>query len=121
MLVSPMDGPVSALKSPQLFCSRGPFRLPTRNKAPFQPDTTPPSASFPRYGRKSAKSRSQVSMTDERRQLYELPLYRRDSIGSAYHVLTFEARGPLHTRAGQFAMVRSVTWGEAPLLPRPMS
>ena len=26
-----------------------------------------------------------------------------------------------HNAPGQFAMVRSATWGEAPLLPRPMS
>jgi dihydroorotate dehydrogenase electron transfer subunit len=50
-----------------------------------------------------------------------LPLHRRDSIGSLYHVLTFDAETPLPARAGQFAMVRSATWGEAPLLPRPMS
>lgn len=56
-----------------------------------------------------------------RRRLWNLNLYRRDSIGSAYHVLTFESREPLAARAGQFAMVRSATWGEAPLLPRPMS
>jgi dihydroorotate dehydrogenase electron transfer subunit len=48
-------------------------------------------------------------------------LHRRDSIGTAYHVLTFEAASPLAARAGQFAMVRSAAWGQAPLLPRPMS
>jgi dihydroorotate dehydrogenase electron transfer subunit len=52
-------------------------------------------------------------------------LHRRDSIGTAYHVLTFEAGSvtgaPLVARAGQFAMVRSAAWGQAPLLPRPMS
>src|SRR5262249_15772512 len=42
-------------------------------------------------------------------------------IGSAYHVLTFEAEAPIDARAGQFAMVRAATWGDAPLLPRPMS
>jgi dihydroorotate dehydrogenase electron transfer subunit len=36
-------------------------------------------------------------------------------------VLTFEAKEPIVASAGQFAMVRSTTWGEAPLLPRPMS
>jgi dihydroorotate dehydrogenase electron transfer subunit len=36
-------------------------------------------------------------------------------------VLTFDAEVPLSAAAGQFAMVRSATWGEAPLLPRPMS
>jgi len=56
-----------------------------------------------------------------KRRLYKLALHRRDSIGAAYHVLTFEAPEPLDVRAGQFAMVRGATWGEAPLLPRPMS
>jgi dihydroorotate dehydrogenase electron transfer subunit len=55
------------------------------------------------------------------RRLSRLLLHRRDSIGSAYHVLTFEADAPLAARAGQFAMVRSAAWGQAPLLPRPMS
>ena len=55
------------------------------------------------------------------RRLYTLPLHRRDSIGSAYHVLTFDAPEPIDALPGQFAMVRSSTWGEAPLLPRPMS
>lgn len=50
-----------------------------------------------------------------------LPLHRRDSIGAAYHVLTFEADAPIVARAGQFAMVRGAAWGDAPLLPRPMS
>src|SRR4051812_4281585 len=55
------------------------------------------------------------------RRLHRLALHRRDSIGSAYHVLTFEAAEPIVTLAGQFAMVRPATWGSAPLLPRPMS
>jgi dihydroorotate dehydrogenase electron transfer subunit len=55
------------------------------------------------------------------RQLARLRLHQRDSIGTAYHVLTFETDAPLAARAGQFAMVRSATWGRAPLLPRPMS
>jgi dihydroorotate dehydrogenase electron transfer subunit len=55
------------------------------------------------------------------RRLFTLSLHRRDSIGSAYHVLTFEAPDPIDARPGQFAMVRSSTWGDAPLLPRPMS
>ncbi|HVY48424.1 MAG TPA: hypothetical protein VHB21_21195, partial [Minicystis sp.] len=48
-------------------------------------------------------------------------LHRRDAIGSLYHVLTFEPEAPIEGAAGQFAMVRSATWGDAPLLPRPMS
>jgi dihydroorotate dehydrogenase electron transfer subunit len=56
-----------------------------------------------------------------RRALHRLLLHRRDSIGSAYHVLTFESERPIDVAAGQFAMVRSETWGAAPLLPRPMS
>ncbi len=55
------------------------------------------------------------------RRLLNLPLYRRDSIGQSYHVLTFETPGGLDAKAGQFAMVRGATWGDAPLLPRPMS
>src|SRR5262245_30287069 len=58
----------------------------------------------------------------DKRQLYRLALHRRDSMGSIYHVLTFEAPpGGIPARAGQFAMVRSTTWGQTPLLPRPMS
>jgi dihydroorotate dehydrogenase electron transfer subunit len=55
------------------------------------------------------------------RRLWELTLDRRDAIGRAYHVLTFESREPIRAQAGQFAMVRSAMWGDAPLLPRPMS
>lgn len=51
----------------------------------------------------------------------EVPLVRRDSIGASHHVLTFEFDTPLEAQAGQFAMVRGATWGEAPFLPRPMS
>jgi len=50
-----------------------------------------------------------------------LPLLRRESIGDLYHVLTFDdAEGSL-ALPGQFTMVRGAEWGEAPLLPRPMS
>lgn len=59
--------------------------------------------------------------TPSSRRLARLLLHRRDSIGTAYHVLTFESDAPIVARAGQFAMVRSATWGRAPLLPRPMS
>jgi dihydroorotate dehydrogenase electron transfer subunit len=69
------------------------------------------------------------------KRLARLLLHRRDSIGAAYHVLEFLASAPvtmgaappsprsglLTARPGQFAMVRSAAWGQAPLLPRPMS
>lgn len=55
------------------------------------------------------------------RRLWAAPLLRRDARGSAYHVLTFEASPPLAALPGQFAMVRSASWGSDPLLPRPMS
>lgn len=54
-------------------------------------------------------------------RLARLLLRRRDSLGAAYHLLTFEAGEPVDARAGQFAMVRSPAWGIDPLLPRPMS
>ena len=54
------------------------------------------------------------------RALSRLLLQRRDSIGDAYHVLTFEGDA-IPAQPGQFAMVRSAAWGQAPLLPRPMS
>lgn len=67
-------------------------------------------------------------MTDEpivlsgaRRAVHRVLLHRRDSIGSAYQVLTFESERAISVGPGQFAMVRSETWGAAPLLPRPMS
>ena len=55
------------------------------------------------------------------RKLSRLRLHRRDSIGLAYHVLTFETDTPLQARAGQFVMMRTATSGPSPLLPRPMS
>lgn len=60
-------------------------------------------------------------LTSPRRRLWELSLERREAIGHAYHVLTFDAREPLEAHPGQFAMIRSAMWGDAPLLPRPMS
>ena len=42
-------------------------------------------------------------------------------MGTSYHVLTFEAGEELVAFPGQFAMVRGAAWGQAPLLPRPMS
>jgi dihydroorotate dehydrogenase electron transfer subunit len=50
-----------------------------------------------------------------------MPLLRRDSMGASYHVLTFDAGQEILAFAGQFAMVRGAAWGQAPLLPRPMS
>lgn len=55
-----------------------------------------------------------------RRQIVA-PLLRRESIREAYHVLTFDVPDGMPALAGQFAMVRGVEWGDAPLLPRPMS
>jgi dihydroorotate dehydrogenase electron transfer subunit len=50
-----------------------------------------------------------------------VPLLRRESMGDIYHVLTFDdAQGP-SVAAGQFCMLRGQEWGDAPLLPRPMS
>jgi dihydroorotate dehydrogenase electron transfer subunit len=42
-------------------------------------------------------------------------------VGAAYHVLTFDTPGGIDARPGQFNMIRGADWGEAPLLPRPMS
>jgi dihydroorotate dehydrogenase electron transfer subunit len=42
-------------------------------------------------------------------------------MGPSYHVLTFEAGEEIVAFPGQFAMVRGAAWGQAPLLPRPMS
>ena len=59
--------------------------------------------------------------TPPARRLSRLTLHRRDAIGAAYHVLAFDAETPIAARAGQFTMVRGAAWGNAPLLPRPMS
>lgn len=56
-----------------------------------------------------------------RRRLVRAKLVRREAIGSSYHVLTFDAGEEVHAFAGNFAMVRGASWGDAPLLPRPMS
>ena len=56
-----------------------------------------------------------------RRELLTAPLLRRESIGEHYHVLTFDTPGGVSARAGQFTMLRGTEWGDAPLLPRPMS
>ncbi len=55
------------------------------------------------------------------RALRTLPLLRRESMGASYHVLSFDAPEPVAALPGQFCMVRGVEWGDAPLLPRPMS
>jgi dihydroorotate dehydrogenase electron transfer subunit len=56
-----------------------------------------------------------------KRRLVTLPLLRRESIGGLYHVLTFEDAEGSAAVPGQFTMVRGAEWGDAPLLPRPMS
>jgi dihydroorotate dehydrogenase electron transfer subunit len=56
-----------------------------------------------------------------RRQLLHTHLLRRESIGNSYHVLTFEAPAEHAPLPGQFTMIRSPEWGQAPLLSRPMS
>src|SRR5262249_30212060 len=56
-----------------------------------------------------------------RRELVTAPLLRRESMGEQYHVLTFDAPAGITARAGQFTMLRGAEWGDAPLLPRPMS
>lgn len=56
-----------------------------------------------------------------RRQLLNAHLLRRESIGNSYHVLTFEAPFEQPPLPGQFTMIRSPEWGQAPLLSRPMS
>jgi dihydroorotate dehydrogenase electron transfer subunit len=56
-----------------------------------------------------------------KRQLVQMPLLRRDSMGPSYHILTFDAGDEIVAFPGQFAMVRGAAWGQAPLLPRPMS
>jgi dihydroorotate dehydrogenase electron transfer subunit len=56
-----------------------------------------------------------------KRRLVTLPLLRRESIGGLYHVLTFDDPEGSPAEAGQFVMVRGAEWGDAPLLPRPMS
>jgi dihydroorotate dehydrogenase electron transfer subunit len=59
--------------------------------------------------------------TRPRQKLLTLPLLRRESIGEHYHVLTFDAPHEIVAEPGQFVMVRGAEWGDAPLLPRPMS
>ena len=56
-----------------------------------------------------------------RPQLTRTHLLRRESIGNSYHVLTFETLEDTCPQPGQFTMIRSPEWGQAPLLSRPMS
>jgi len=53
--------------------------------------------------------------------LLTAPLLRRESIGEHYHVLTFDVPQGVEALPGQFTMLRGAEWGDAPLLPRPMS
>jgi len=55
------------------------------------------------------------------RALVTVPLLRRESIGEQYHVLTFDLPDGVTALPGQFTMLRGAEWGDAPLLPRPMS
>lgn len=55
------------------------------------------------------------------RQLSTVPLLRRESIGDSYHVLSFDMPRGTPAQPGQFLMIRGGEWGDAPLLPRPMS
>lgn len=59
--------------------------------------------------------------TRARREWLTAPLLRRESIGEQYHVLTFDVPTGIHALPGQFTMLRGAEWGDAPLLPRPMS
>jgi len=56
-----------------------------------------------------------------RPRLVTTHLLRRETIGNSYHVLTFETSQTESPQAGQFTMIRSPEWGQAPLLSRPMS
>src|SRR5215510_10339013 len=56
-----------------------------------------------------------------RRTWITAPLLRRESIGEHYHVLTFDVPKGVPALPGQFTMLRGAEWGDAPLLPRPMS
>lgn len=64
---------------------------------------------------------SQSAQPTPARDQQTVPLLRRESFGSLYHVLTFDAPHAIAAEPGQFAMVRGAEWGDAPLLPRPMS
>jgi dihydroorotate dehydrogenase electron transfer subunit len=55
------------------------------------------------------------------RRLWTRSLSRRQQLDAGYQVLWFAGDEPLEADAGQFTMVRSSSWGQAPLLGRPMS
>ncbi|NRA32751.1 MAG: dihydroorotate dehydrogenase electron transfer subunit [Polyangiaceae bacterium] len=55
------------------------------------------------------------------KKLITAPLLDREEIGAGYHVLTFDAPDSPAAAPGQFLMMRATSWGDAPLLPRPMS
>lgn len=57
-------------------------------------------------------------------QVLDVKLAEREELAAGYCVLHFalpEGVERLDARAGQFAMLRAQGWGDAPLLPRPMS
>jgi dihydroorotate dehydrogenase electron transfer subunit len=62
-----------------------------------------------------------VTPTLSPRALLTAPLLRRESIGDQYHVLSFDVPSGIAAFPGQFTMLRGSEWGDAPLLPRPMS
>jgi len=62
-----------------------------------------------------------VTETLSPRSLVTAPLLRRESIGEQYHVLSFDVPRGVTALPGQFTMLRGAEWGDAPLLPRPMS
>lgn len=66
-------------------------------------------------------TREYVGTDSSGRAMATMPLRRRDDLGAGYHVLWFSPEQPIAARAGHFTMVRSLSWGLAPLLPRPMS
>jgi dihydroorotate dehydrogenase electron transfer subunit len=62
-----------------------------------------------------------VNPSSLKRELVTAPLLRRESIGEQYHVLSFDVPAGIAALPGQFTMLRGAEWGDAPLLPRPMS
>ena len=64
---------------------------------------------------------AQSAKAPDRARAETVSLDRCDDLGNGYFRLTFRAERPIRGRAGHFAMIRSETWGQAPLLARPMS